>query len=201
MSCIHECGGTSNEPPPPNPLLNPQVHRAISFGGPLEEESTWLSAFFSTTFNVTDTFRLNVGGRYQDIDKDGVENPQLALLPVAGTEFEPPIPFIPPVSGSADADDFLPEVGVQWDLNDQIMLYGKYSEALKAGGFVKAPPVTGGAPDPFTYEPEKAEGWEVGLKGLFFDGRLALNLAVFDTDFKDLQVVVFNNLAPMAYGG
>lgn len=178
---------------PPNPLLNPAVHRAISFGGPLVEDSSWFSAFFSTTFSVTDSFRINIGGRYQDIEKDGVENPQLSLLPVDGTEFGPAIPFVPPVSASADSDDFLPEVGIQWDMGEEVMLYAKYAEALKAGGFVKAPPVTGAAPDPFTYEPEKAEGWEVGLKGMFLSGRLAVNLAIFDTDFEDLQVVVFDN--------
>lgn len=178
---------------PPNPLLDPTVHSAIGFGGPLEEEATWRSVFFSTTFNITDALRLNVGGRYQDIEKDGVENPQLSLLPVGGTEFGPAIAFVPPVSDSVDSDDFLPEVGLQWDFSDEVMFYGKYSEAIKAGGFVKAPPVTGGAPDPFTYDREKAEGWEVGLKGLFFDGRLSLNIAIFDTDFEDLQVTVFDN--------
>ena len=178
---------------PRNPLLNPAVHSAVSFGGPLVEESRWISAFFNTTFNVTDIFRINVGGRYVDIDKDGTENPQISLLPVGGTEFGAAVPLGPPVSAEANANDFLPEVGVQWDISDHIMVYGKYAEALKAGGFVKAPPVTGGAPDPFSYAEEKAEGWEGGVKALLFDGRLALNVAGFYTDFSDLQVVVFNN--------
>ena len=178
---------------PRNPLLDPTVHSAISFGGPLVEDSRWLSGFFNTTFKVTENIRINVGGRYVDIEKDGTENPQLALLPVGGTEFGPPVPFVPPVSDEANADDFLPEVGLQLDVTDNIMLYGKYSEALKAGGFVKSPPVTGGAPDPFSYKPEKAEGWEGGIKALLLDGRLAVNVAGFYTDFSELQVTVFNN--------
>lgn len=177
---------------PRNPLLNPAVHSAVGFGGPLVEESKWMSVFFNTTFNVTDTFRINIGGRYQDIDKDGTENPQISLLPVGGTEFGAPAPLGPPVSAEANASEFQPEVGVQWDMSDRVMVYVKYAEALKAGGFVKSPPVTGGAPDPFSYAPEEAEGLEGGFKGLWFDGRLALNLAVFDTDFTDLQVTVFN---------
>ena len=82
---------------------------------------------------------------------------------------------------------------MQWDVSNDIMLYGKYSEALKAGGFVKSPPVTGGAPDPFSYKPEKAEGWEGGVKALLLNGRLALNVAGFYTDFSELQVTIFNN--------
>ena len=178
---------------PRNPALDPTVHSAVSFGGPLVEDSRWISAFFNTTFNVTDNIRINVGGRYVDIEKDGTENPQLSLLPIGAAEFGPAVPLGPPVSDEANADDFLPEVGLQFDVNNNIMLYGKYSEALKAGGFVKSPPVTGGAPDPFSYDPEKAEGWEGGIKALLLNGRLALNVAGFYTDFSDLQVTIFNN--------
>ena len=178
---------------PRNPALDPTVHSAVGFGGPLVEDSKWLSAFFNTTFNVTDNIRVNVGGRYVDIEKDGAENPQLSLLRIGATEFDAPAPLGPPVSGQANASDFLPEVGLQLDVSDDIMLYGKYSEALKAGGFVKSPPVTGGAPDPFSYEPEKAEGWEGGFKALLLNGRLALNVAGFYTEFSDLQVTIFNN--------
>ena len=178
---------------PRNPGLDPAVHSAASFGGPLVEDSKWLSMFFNTTFNVSDVFRINVGGRYVDIDKNGTENPQLSLLPVGGTEFGAPVPLGPPVSASVDAKKLLPEISFQWDTTNDIMVYGKYSEALKAGGFVKSPPVTGSAPDPFTYAPENAKGFEGGIKMLLLEGRLDLNVAVFNTDFNNLQVTIFNN--------
>jgi|TARA_B110000902_G_scaffold113567_1_gene133797 outer membrane receptor protein involved in Fe transport len=178
---------------PNNPALDPRVHSAVGFGGPLVENSKWLSAFFNTTFNVTDNFRVNAGGRYVDISKDGTENPQRSLLPIGATEFEAAVPLGPPVAGKANASKFLPEIGVQWDMTADVMVYAKYSEALKAGGFVKSPPVTGRAPDPFSYDPEHAEGIEIGFKSLLFDGRLALNAAYYNTDFDDLQVTVFNN--------
>ena len=178
---------------PPNPLLDPTVWSAVSFGGPLVENSRWISAFFNTTFNVTDTFRINVGGRYTSIDKTGTENPQLARLPIGGTEFETPFAFGPPVSGTADSNDFLPEVGFQWDATDGVMIYAKYAEALKAGGFVKSPPIGGAVPNPFSYKPEQAEGWEAGIKALLLDGRLSLNVSYYDTDFTDLQVTILNN--------
>ena len=178
---------------PPHPDLDPAAWSAVSFGGPLVENSKWVSAFFNTTYNVSDTFRINVGGRYTNIDKTGTENPQRARLPRGGIEFETPLPFGPPVSGVANADDFLPEVGIQWDYSDGVMFYAKFSEALKAGGFVKSPPIGGAVPDPFSYKPEKAEGWEAGFKALLLDGRLSLNVSYYDTDFSDLQVTIFQN--------
>jgi len=175
---------------PPNPAN--AGYSAISYGGPLVENSKWTSVFFSTTWNVSDSFRINVGGRRQSIDKTGIENPMLARLPTGGTAYEPLTASGPPVSGRVDTSDFLPEVGVQWDASDAVMVYAKYSEALKAGGFVKSPPIGGAVANPFTYDNEVAEGFEVGVKGLLFDGRLLLNASYYNTDFTDLQVTILN---------
>ena len=38
---------------------------------------------------------------------------------------------------------------------------------------------------------------ELGFKGTFMDGRLRVNGAVFTTDYEDLQVQVFNSVAPV----
>jgi outer membrane receptor protein involved in Fe transport len=175
---------------PPNPAND--GYSAISYGGPLVENSKWTSLFFSTTWNLSDTFRINVGGRHQSIDKTGTENPQVARLPTGGSRYEALSAIGPPVSGRIDASDFLPEVGFQWDASDAVMIYAKYSEALKAGGFVKSPPIGGAVPDPFTYDNEVAEGFEAGIKALLFDGRLTLNASYYDTDFTDLQVTILN---------
>ena len=71
------------------------------------------------------------------------------------------------------------------------MTYVKYAEAFKNGGFVMSPPVGGGLPDPFSFAPEHAEGYEVGMKSRLFDNRLELNTAAYYTEYTDLQVTVF----------
>ena len=116
----------------------------------------------------------------------------MARLPIGGTAFQPLSALGPPVSGKIDTSDFLPEVGFQWDVSDTVMIYAKYSEALKAGGFVKSPPIGGAVPNPFTYDNEEADGWEAGVKMLLLDGRLSLNASYYDTDFTDLQVTILN---------
>lgn len=175
---------------PPNPAN--AGYSAISYGGPLVENSQWSSFFFSTTWNVSDTFRVNVGGRHQSIDKTGVEHPQVARLPIGGASYEPLSALMDPVSGSIESNDFLPEVSVQWDASDDVMIYAKYAEALKAGGFVKSPPIGGAVANPFTYDNEIAEGIEIGVKALLLDGRFSLNASYYDTDFTDLQVTILN---------
>jgi outer membrane receptor protein involved in Fe transport len=176
-------------------LLGPPVPGMIasSDGGRMTETSDWSSVFFTGTWNVTDTFRVNVGARYQESSKNGVYEMSRALLPAGAASFGPRAVLpVPPLVRDVDSDDVLPEVGVQWNPADNVMLYAKYAEAFKAGGFVMNPPLGGVPPDPFTYLPEEASGYEVGLKGSFADGNLQLNVAWFDTDFDNLQVNSFN---------
>jgi len=176
-------------------VLGPPVAGMItsSDGGRLTESSDWTSVFFTGTWNVSEAFRFNIGARYQDSQKNGVYEISRALLPATATSFGPRV-FnpTPALVRDVDADDVLPEVGVQWDVGDDTMLYAKYAEAFKAGGFVMNPPLGGVPPDPFTYLPEEASGYEVGFKGTFLDSSLQLNIAWFDTDFDNLQVNSFN---------
>ena len=166
---------------------------ASSDGGLLTENSDWSSVFFTGTWKVTDAFRFNIGARYQESSKNGVYEISRALLPAGATAFGPRV-FrpTPALERDVDSDDVLPEVGVQWDVADDVMLYAKYSEAFKAGGFVMNPPLGGAPPDPFTYLPEEASGYEIGAKGTFLENSLQINLAYFDTDFENLQVNSFN---------
>ncbi|MBN1240819.1 MAG: TonB-dependent receptor [Gammaproteobacteria bacterium] len=166
-------------------------YEARSFGGRLFEDSTWKSVFFAGTLAVSDSVRLNFGGRYQDVAKDGLLVPTQALLPVGGDRFDPRFPVGEPLREPSESSDFLPEVGVQWDATDNIMMYVKYAEAFKAGGYVMSPVIAGALPNPFTYFPEQAEGYELGLKGRFLDNSLELNVVYFDTDYTDLQETTF----------
>ena len=176
----------------------PAGARAVGFGGLLTEDSDWTSLFFAATWNATDTFRVNFGGRNQDATKDGRLPAEVAFLvgPTA-TSFGPFAPIPPgnnggvPAAGTVEASEFLPEVGVEWDLSDNVMGYVKYAEAFKNGGFVMSPPVGGGLPDPFSFAPEFAEGYEIGIKSRLADNRLELNAAAYRTDYTNLQVTVF----------
>lgn len=169
---------------------------AVSDGGRLTENSDWASLFFTGTWNITDAFRFNIGARYQESDKNGVYHMAPTVLLFGETSFEPRVfPATPALEADVDSDDFLPEVGVQWNPSGDVMLYAKYAEAFKAGGFVMNPPLGGVPPNPFTFLPEEASGYEIGMKGAFFGRNLEINLAYFDTDFENLQVNSFNGVA------
>lgn len=188
---------------------------AISFGGTLLEESEWLSSYLATTWNVTNAVRINTGVRYQNVEKTGDLTPSTAFFTAAAgdteynvttSRFVPPgveiIPaghsssgerFIagPDVTGEVKSVDWLPEVGIQWDVAESVMLYVKYAEALKAGGFVMSPAPGGRLPDPFTFANESADSIEAGIKATLLDNTLQFNIALYDTNFENLQVTNF----------
>lgn len=159
-----------------------------------EEKSTWLSAFAAFTMNFSDSWRVNVGGRYTDVDKDGYVIGGTATTDwTTGTigAFTPNAAFGERGDSYSDTA-FNPSVSVQWDASDTVMFYAKYNQSFKAGGFNIANSVP--SAEAFVYEPEEATAWEAGMKGRFFDNTVELNVALFTTEYTDLQVNTFNNL-------
>ncbi len=172
-----------------------QTAIARSSGGTLLEDGSWSGLFFSGVWNLNDSMRINIGGRYQDIQKDGTLTTTSALLYPGMTTYYPGgvrtrIPG-KVTSESADASDFLPEVAFEWDASDNTMVYIRHAEALKAGGFVMSPALAGTGPDPFTYNPEYAKGIELGFKSQLLNNRLQLNMAFYSVDYTDLQRTVY----------
>tara|TARA_B110000503_G_scaffold75043_2_gene115832 strand:+ start:319 stop:2700 length:2382 start_codon:yes stop_codon:yes gene_type:complete len=79
-----------------------------------------------------------------------------------------------------------PKVGLTYQLNDDAILYGSYSEGFHSGGFFG---VNQNLRDfeRDQYDPEFAESWEFGYKSMHMNNRLRLNLSAFYNDFTDKQ--------------
>jgi iron complex outermembrane receptor protein len=90
--------------------------------------------------------------------------------------------------------NFLPELSVQYNVADGVMTYAKWSEAVKAGGFVMEPVFAGGVPNPFSYRPEHANGYEAGVKAMLFNHTLELNADWYFTRYKDLQISNYDHV-------
>lgn len=155
--------------------------RSLQFA---EQSSTAYSVFAHATFNVTDKFRLLGGARYTDETKEIDYTVTRALW---GTNTPVVTPLDVNISGLKRSEsNFDPQIGAQYDLTDRLMAYVTGSIVHKGGGF-NIDETDGTVIDQtFTYQPEKAESLEVGLKWSGY-GKY-LNLAVFRTDFSDLQV-------------
>ena len=82
-------------------------------------------------------------------------------------------------------------LSLQYEIADGMMLYGGVHRAYKAGGVNL---FREGAITDTTYDPEYARGFELGLKADYAQGRARTNVALFETDFTDLQINFFTGL-------
>jgi len=164
------------------------------------------SLFLTGTLHIADNWRLTAGVRYADEDKeyrreahclpvrDGVIdfNPSLsdqAVIKIHADEF-----FCANQDGYSDnrnADNWMPEVALEWDMSADIMWYGKYSQSAKSGGWAASTIL---APGLIAYDDERSESWELGMRSYLANNKGALNLALFNTRFDDLQVNAFDPL-------
>jgi iron complex outermembrane receptor protein len=86
-----------------------------------------------------------------------------------------------------------PHANVAYRWNEALMSYVSYSQGFKSGGFVQRvfPPRT--APPEFA--PETARVYEAGLKWTSASKRLRGSLAVFHTQYRDMQIQVNDGVA------
>ncbi len=165
------------------------------------ETDGW-SAFGQATWNIADNLRLTLGGRYSVENKDAKRDSYMTgpdELPADSAEELTTIGLLAQLGIVATAGDeakrsekhFSPSVKVQWDLNNDIMLYASAEKGFKSGGFNSAPDVGAVSNSTFEYEEEEVQGLEVGMKSTLLDGAATFNINYFHTEFTDLQVTSF----------
>jgi outer membrane receptor protein involved in Fe transport len=174
-----------------------------------------LSVFLQATWNIEDNLRLTVAGRYSQEEKDGSRN--LNFTDLDGNVL--PVDFSTPgtagrwgvdavygaafkvnrhsLNASRDESSFSPMVLLEYDLNNDVLLYGSATTGSKSGGF-DARSNASTTVDPFgnqgtfEFEDEEATSFEFGAKSTLFDGAAELNMALFYTEYTDLQVSIFD---------
>ncbi len=149
------------------------------------------SIFGRLDSDLTDRMRLNFGLRYERCKADYADA------------------FRDYIYGDPDQpvrNDFRPrenlwggDISLDYQLGDDARVYGLISRGYKAGGFnpsLARALGPGAALDPgvaldpgaIAYDPEKLMNYETGIKGLWLEGRLTAELALFYMDRKDMQL-------------
>jgi outer membrane receptor protein involved in Fe transport len=93
-------------------------------------------------------------------------------------------------------NNWSPEATLTYKPNSNLLIYGAYKTAYKSGGFSNGGINSKFSADPLgdlTFAPEKARGFEAGIKSTLADNQLRLNLTAFAYKYLDLQVDFFNS--------
>jgi iron complex outermembrane recepter protein len=91
-------------------------------------------------------------------------------------------------------NNFSPKVGVQYHPNDDIMVYASWSKGYKTGGWTTR--LSNPLPTAPDFDEEKATTYELGVKSTLIARRLQINAALFQTDYKGIQLNFQQGVSP-----
>ncbi len=138
------------------------------------------AVFGQFNFDITDRLTLTAGLRYTESDKYFNLVTRRRVGPVSDQY------------GALTTEETTPMVSLSWDLSDDVMFYGTYSEGYRDGSY--AARFTGEVPTPLpNYDPEFVTNFEAGMKSTLMSGRVRLNVAAFTMDYEDMQVNAASN--------
>lgn len=176
-------------------------------------DSKLYSAFFQATWHLTDISRLTAGARYSVERKksirrltfmnsyDSTDNHELKTVLAKNFVAEEHH-----LAGSRKESNLSPSLILEYDLDDLTMAYASISIGNKSGGFDARSNGSPESNDPaphnlnyntpiigaFEYDEEKAKSLEIGIKKVLANSTADFQLALFLTDYDDLQVSIFD---------
>jgi len=108
-----------------------------------------------------------------------------------------PLRYFPPGELSQNYNIFTPTAGAQYHFNPDIMAYLSWSKGFKAGGWSTrlSQPIDNG--NEVAFQPEYSKTTEVGLKSEWFSHHLLTNLALFYTNYDNIQLNVQTGASPV----
>lgn len=156
-----------------------------------------IALFGQATLSLLDSFELAGGVRYTHETKDSFFTQPYNNLGVQGIFRDQNDPDgLGEVSANQSFNNWSPEVTLTWKPQDDILAYAAFKTAYKSGGFSNGGINSKFSANPLadlTFNPEKARGFEAGIKSTLADNQLRLNLVAYTYAYKDLQVDFFNS--------
>ena len=177
-----------------------------TFSGTANFGSTFdnVAVFGQSTLNFSDRLRGIAGLRYTidnlSVFHSRVATPNVGGIPGVNRNFDAGVfntsspaningdPLATngaPYRAQTNADNLSGKVGLQFDVNDDIMAYGTASRGYKGPAYNIFFNLNANGTN--VIAPETADSYEIGLKNVLFDGSLILNLAGYYAKYKNFQ--------------
>lgn len=147
-----------------------------------EYDAFSVAAYAEATYALSDKLAITFGGRLTHDDKEyvyGLSRPESGAVP------------LPPETLSESWTEFLPKLGIEYQLEDDLLLFANASSGYKAGGY-NSRALSGIAPKAF--DPEYVDVYELGFKSTLANNTFILNGALFYNDYTDIQLLAVLDL-------
>ena len=147
-------------------FLPPRIVDSEAQSQAIYGQITWTPALLGNKLHIT------LGGRYTEDKRDA-------------TRFEASLS-----ESNQSYDHFDSSIVVDYYWMDNLSTYLKWGSAYKAGG------VNTRSASFVAFDEEVAKTWELGLKSEFWQHRARLNMALFTTDYEDMQLDFSDPIIP-----
>ncbi|HEY3656309.1 MAG TPA: TonB-dependent receptor [Steroidobacteraceae bacterium] len=140
-----------------------------------------VAGYGQATYKITPQTRLTIGARYT-YERKVLESDETGTFANGG----PTITLVPqPTDNKVSFEKPTWRLALDHDFTDSILGYVSYNRGFKSGGFNIEDPTNP------AFQPEQLDAYEIGVKSEIFDHRLRLNTAVFDYEYKNVQVAKY----------
>ncbi|WP_294328493.1 TonB-dependent receptor [uncultured Sphingomonas sp.] len=191
---------------------SPPVIRSLLAGGPGSRDlqvsrlkTNSVALFGEATWSPTDRLELSGGLRYTS-DRKYYQGTVLNLFPA--TQPDPnPLPqlattqggplFIFPRPFQRDFAALTGSASVQYRWSGAVSTYASYAKSFKSGGFNTRYNAATADNLPVPFSDESVTSYEVGVKTNI--GRLRLNLAAFQAEYQDIQLIFRQGVVPLLF--
>ena len=194
-------------------FLNPTIAHTAAFAPlipylPLATDDNFTernnteSAFAASTWHITSKLELTAALRYTDVAKDFNQS---VAVDTGNFTYAQPTSLPSSVAGlaaafaraaalatpgytqlSRDDNHLSRSAALQYEPVSDVMLYARYDNGFKAGGFNGVDLTDRGTA--LDFAPETVNAYELGAKNGLFDNRVTLNVALFRSIYSNLQL-------------
>ena len=154
-----------------------------------------LGAFFHSQYQLTEQWQLIAGLRYTD-EKTVFEGQHYLgggefLINEIAQHSSDVVTVLATSDNIPDGNERNDEnlsykLGLDWAIDDDVLLYTSISTGFRSGGFNGGFPFT--QAELTNFDAEEMTAYEIGFKSTLADGQLQLNAATFLYDYENLQV-------------
>ena len=165
-----------------------------------QEDSDAWALFTDIGLQLSETLTVTAGGRYTEARRAIVSDRTAYLITpgAAAPGTDPwsyavptsvtPVAFVATAQSRRDKE-FTPAVALEWRPRDGQMYFVSWREGFKAGGFSS---FLAGPIEQIGFDPETVAYWETGLKLRSSDGTRQFSAALFNGDYRALQVAILD---------
>ncbi len=167
-----------------NPNIEyPLAPTDINYLNILDRSVTQTALFGELSYDLTDDLSVQGGVRWAEFERDYYELTQVPQgLPAFGDRF---------TGDGSTAEigkdsDTVYKLGVRYNVDDERMIYGLFSQGFRVGG-VNTERAANTGLIPRAYDADLVNNYEVGIKSQWLDRRLTVNATAFFMQWQDYQ--------------